>query len=220
MIHIIKGAEPQALTQEKRNEVKLYSALTTDTLDAIRKQMLEEQGYLCAYCMRRIVLGSITIEHFLAQNPTDADYEAALTVDYHNMLGVCLGNECKGNFKKNLTCDKHRGNISLTINPLQKHLVQLIKYKGDGTIYSDDPQINKDLNETLNLNYEGVSFKKNRKAVLDSLKRSMDKNFAGKKVPVERLRQWLDACYIGENGMRDPFVGIAIYYLEKKIQRG
>lgn len=220
MVHIIKGAEPLALTQEKINGVKIYSELATDTLDVIRQQMLEEQGYLCAYCMQRIVLDTVTIEHFLAQNPTDKHYIGALTIDYHNMLGVCFGNECKGNSKKNLTCDKHRGNIPLVINPLQKHLVQQIKYKGDGTIYSDDPQIDKDLNETLNLNYEGLLFRKNRKAVLDGLKRYMDRRFAGKQVPVERLRQWLAACYIGKNGIRDPFVGVAINYLEKKIQRG
>ena len=218
MVHIKKNVEPRALTQEKRNGVKRYTDLVTETLTAIRKQMLEEQGYLCAYCMQRIISGAVTIEHFSAQNPTDAQSEAELSIDYNNMLGVCQGNKAAGNYKA-LTCDKHRGNKPLSINPLQKHLVQQIKYKGDGTIYSDDPQINKDLNETLNLNCEGVSFKKNRKAVLDSLKRYMNKEFADKKVPVDRLRKMLDACYIGKKGKRDPFVGVAIYYLEKKIQR-
>lgn len=219
MVHIQKTAEPRELTQEKRNGVRIYSELSTETLIAIRNQMLEEQGYLCAYCMQRIALETVTIEHFSAQNPSDADGEAGLSIDYNNMLGVCQGNNVGGRYKT-LTCDKHRGNIPLVMNPLQKYLVKQIKYKGDGTVYSDDKQLNKDLDETLNLNYAGLSFKKNRKAILDGLKRYMDKEFAGRRVPAEKLRQWLDACYIGKNGMRDPFVGAAIYYLEKKIQRG
>lgn len=198
MIHIQKSIEPQVLTQEKRNGVNLYSELTTGTLEAIRKQMLEEQGYLCAYCMQRIVLETVTIEHFLAQNPADAGGEVGLSIDYNNMLGVCQGNKAGGNYKA-LTCDKHRGNIPLFMNPLQKHLVQQIKYKGDGTIYSDDPQINKDLEETLNLNYAGVSFKKNRKAVLDALKRYMDKEFASRKVPVQKLTQFFE--YFANTGV-------------------
>lgn len=220
MIHILKKAEPKELIQNKRIGATQYSELSTETLIAIRKQLLDEQGYLCAYCMQRITLGTSSIEHFFAQNPSSVEGEATQTINYRNMLGVCLGNEHKGNNKKNLTCDKHRGNTELIIDPQNKHLVRQIKYKSDGTIYSDNSQINKDLNETLNLNYEGVLFKKNRKAVLDSLKRYIDKNFDKKMVPTERLKQWLDACYIGNNGTRDPFVGIVINYLEKRIQKG
>ena len=59
---------------------------------AIRQSLLEEQGGLCAYCMRRIENNghSTRIEHWY---PLSADKERAL--DYGNMLAVCHGGESK-----------------------------------------------------------------------------------------------------------------------------
>lgn len=51
MIYIQKGKEPVSLIQQKN-----IPSMSFDDLDKteIRNQLLVEQKYLCAYCMRRI----------------------------------------------------------------------------------------------------------------------------------------------------------------------
>lgn len=92
------------------------------------------------------------------------------TLDYRIILGFCYGNE--GHPKREQTCDAHRGNENLTVDPFNESSISLIKYQSDGTIYSDDVDINKDLDITLNLNYNGpgVYLKENRKEALAACK--------------------------------------------------
>ncbi len=108
MIHIQKGTSPQALIQAKRAGLTNYDDMDTPTKNAIKDQLLAEQYYLCAYCMRRIDSKSIRIEHYVAQNPQSGNYNAALTIDYQNMLGVCPGEENYATTDKQLTCDRHK----------------------------------------------------------------------------------------------------------------
>ena len=67
MLYIKKKTEPRELTQAKRNGLQDYDTMPTDLKDIIRQQLLTEQGYLCAYCMRRINLDTVQIEHYIAQ---------------------------------------------------------------------------------------------------------------------------------------------------------
>mgnify|MGYP004437301451 CR=1 FL=1 len=54
----------------------------------------------------------------------------------------------KGVKPEDKTCDAHRGNTELTVNPFDELSVRKIKYKEDGSIYSDDADINKDVTKT------------------------------------------------------------------------
>lgn len=166
---IIKGKEPNSLTEYKKKDNAYFDG--RDKAD-IRKVLLEEQGYLCAYCMTRISEKDMTIEHYNSQSLIN-EKEA---LEYNNMLGVCNGNRNSGS-KKTLICDAHKENIGLVVNPLSGDYVKLIKYdQSDGRIFSDNLDIDKDLNETLNLNYEEAMLKINRKMALDNLKRYLSKN--------------------------------------------
>ena len=51
MIYIQKGKEPASLTAYKKQAHAYYDGCNKDD---IRENLLREQGYLCAYCMRRI----------------------------------------------------------------------------------------------------------------------------------------------------------------------
>ena len=93
----------------------------------------------------------------------------------YKYIGVCYGNSLiKGVNKEVTTCDAHRGNTELTINPFDETSVRKIKYKANGSIYSDDEDINKDVTETLNLNCEAVSLPETRKRVLMEEKSRID----------------------------------------------
>lgn len=166
--------EPQVLTEAKAGGGD-YDSLRKTT---IQEALLEEQGYLCAYCMSRISLElnenyqpKIGIEHFLPQASSKKETQEANpkdTLNYSNMLGVCNGKS-----DEHLHCDKTEGgkgdgNVKLLrLNPLDKNCEKLLKYNFNGTIQSIDgnEDVEYDLNTNLNLNNQKL--KENRKIAFD-----------------------------------------------------
>lgn len=219
MLYIEKQREPIELTNEKRNGLKSYDEMNGNAKNAIKKSLLKEQGYLCAYCMQRIDLQNTTIEHYIPQNPSDREANDMLSIDYNNMLAVCGGNTNGSHSKSDLTCDKHRGNIPLTVDPRSEHSVAKVYYKDDGTIYSFDSDIDKDLDQTLNLNCEATLFKQNRKSVLAEIKKEIFKKATGKRISKHLLENMLNRLSTKNKGCYEPFCGIAIWYLRKKLSR-
>lgn len=219
MLYIEKRQEPPELLQEKRKGLADYTDLFGAPKVAVQKSLLEEQGCLCAYCMRRISLETLQIEHYLPQHPQDENYDPALTIDYHNMLAVCSGNKKQAGGFENLTCDQHRRNTPLTVDPLDRTLIDKIQYKTDGTIYSDDPDIEKDLDDTLNLNCPASYLKENRKAALDTIKKVLYKRFPGKKAPKQQLERMLIHFQGLHDGQYVEFAGVVIWYLKRQIAR-
>lgn len=74
--------------------------------EEIRQSLLEEQHYLCAYCMKRIKNDGLhtTIEHW---EPLSVNKDKAL--EYDNMLAVCDGGrkaDLTGNVQRILCCDE------------------------------------------------------------------------------------------------------------------
>lgn len=171
MILIEKGsAPPPALIRGVRDIKRTQDATVCyenlKTKQEVLESLLEEQGYLCAYCMRPIH-GELTpadrqrgskahIEHIEAQEITrrrSTDGSDLRSLDYNNMLAVCDGHEGYG-FK---TCDKsrtHYGNRNLAVDPLRPDHIALIGYGRDGRIYSCDKAIDENFNCDLNLNEE------------------------------------------------------------------
>lgn len=105
--------------------------------DELREALLCDQGYLCAYCMRRIYNDPVKmkIEHWIPQSRMTSDKDA---LDYRFMLGVCDG--CRGDSEKNTTCDEHRHNRELHVNPLNPDMMGTIFYSRDGMIHSTVPR--------------------------------------------------------------------------------
>lgn len=59
MRYITKGREPSSLTQYKKQSGAYFDGVNKED---IRQALLEEQGYLCAYCMRRISAENMKID--------------------------------------------------------------------------------------------------------------------------------------------------------------
>lgn len=93
----------------------------------IRQSLLEEQRYLCAYCMRRLENnGRITsIKHWY---PLSRSKEKALA--YENMLEVCDGGRnWKEKGKSFLCCDAYKGEeAEMTLFPLNCVQMDMITY--------------------------------------------------------------------------------------------
>lgn len=84
MIVINKGQGPANLIAYKQERGAYYDGFSAK--DDIKQALLLEQGYICAYCMRRIKKEKMTIEHYIPQAADEG-----LALEYHNMLGVCMG---------------------------------------------------------------------------------------------------------------------------------
>lgn len=220
MILIQRGKEPVSLLEyRKSNQTACYEELPTKPREDIRKQMWEEQKGLCAYCMRKISAPEdVRIEHYKERHPQDGDYDAAETLEFKNMLGVCYGNSLKINVKYDeLTCDAHRKNKKLTVNPYDIHSIRKIKYSTDGYMTSDDADIKKDVEETLNLNCRTSSLPENRKNVLCQVKKEIIQLCGNKShdTYLQILRKIYDRYVVQR--MLTPYCGIVISWLEKEL---
>ena len=210
---IIKKSEPVLLTKYKTQpENSGYDGLPQDTKNAVRQQLLGEQGYLCAYCMQRLENDPLKtkIEHWHCQENYRNEQ-----LDYRNMLVVCKGNE--GKPPENQHCDTKKGSKELHYNPSEKTHYPVfekhITYSGDGTIKSTKSALKTDL-EVLNLNYSRL--KANRKEVLTGIQQVLSEK-SGERT-LSEIQQLLASWQKKEAGKYKEYCGIACYYLNKKLK--
>ena len=213
MIHIKKSSPPNKFQEFKQqNPQAHFDDMPLDIKVALRKSLLEEQGYLCSYCMSKI-RDKVKIEHYEPRNLQNE-------LDYSNLLAVCTGNSA-GNQREYQHCDTKKGNKHLHINPQNVDHIKQISYRSDGTIYAkDNDDFNADLNFTLNLNDEHGYLKANRKKALDVLKRKILSNF-GDKVVGCAFAEKLLKTYLSKNrsGELTPYCGILIDYLTRHLKK-
>lgn len=230
MILIKKGDAPDSLVQYRKVKNAYYDGCNKGD---IRDRLLEEQGHLCAYCMRRISKETMKIEHWYPEDRL-TDHEC---LDYSNMLGCCPGHK-NGDSGKNDTCDTHKGNKIIAIDPRKPdHIARikysskdgrisadndpiLVKYYGEkGIIYEDETTLQKDIDETLNLNETSHYLMQNRKEVIDQVKHFLSKkkregNWMAK--DIQKLIRHYEQPDV--NGKKKPYSGIVIWYLKKHLK--
>ena len=237
MIFIEKNLAPPELEVLKKEAEKQgvsdkegYERLRNPLKSQVRESLMQEQGHLCAYCMRRIPderitekdmdLSDVYIEHWQARSSERRQGENK-GLDYNNMLAVCSGNEkapeTTGKRKRRFfTCDKKRENAVLTINPLDVETIESIYYSSDGIIKSYDSDMDNDLNVRLNLNCntEAVTLPQNRKSVLDAVQADLlSREGDLRENCIEQLHIWES-----ESDPKTPYIGIAIWWLKDQIR--
>ena len=213
MIYIQKSTPPKKFQEFKQqNPQAHFEDILPDVKAVLRQSLLEEQGYLCAYCMSRI-RDKVKIEHYEPRNPQNE-------LNYSNLLAVCTGNSAGDSFKRQ-HCDTKKGNKHLHINPQNVDHIDQISYESNGTIYAkDNEDFNNDLNLTLNLNDEHGYLKVNRKRALDELKRKILDHCHDKTADCAYLEELLNFySHINEKGERRQYCGILIDYLVKRLKR-
>ena len=105
MKEIVKSSEPRSLTTYRSQipsqnmlDENIYDDFSYKTkegcknneIDNLRKFLLEEQGYICCYCMSRISCDNSKIEHFKPQSP-----HRDKQIEYSNLFISCNGGEGK-----------------------------------------------------------------------------------------------------------------------------
>ena len=237
MIFIKKRSEPRALSDARRvlrqtpDVVCNYDNLPPRTRRDIVGSLVAEQGEICAYCMRRISVQDARIEHYLVIHPSDtyrrqlsgsgvrADYDAdAKSLDYRNMLAVCDGGSDSG--QPDRTCDAARNagrnkDVPLKVDPLNPGSIAQVRYRNDGTVWSEDPDINRDLDKLLNLNSRAFSLKENRRSALVSLQKKIEGHCRAH--GPQSKRNWCAKMYgrISNATTKSEYVGILLWQLKR-----
>lgn len=168
MRFISKPGEPKALRDWKaRNRLSPQNLIYDNCPKAeIRKAMLEEQGFLCAYTMVRLEdENSCHIEHVKAQAiyPDDA-------LDYANMLGCFPSN---GGEASHGYGAPRKGNFDATdqnfVSPLHKSCETRFEYRQSGAVRSasESDHAARNTIEILKLNHATLCEK--RREVLQKL---------------------------------------------------
>lgn len=211
MRHIRKGHEPQGLLEYRRTPHATYEGLPQEVKEELRERLAREQGFLCCYCMQRITPepDGMKIEHWAPQSQS-----SERQLDWKNLLGACKGGE--GAPLAEQHCDSHKGNTPIRVNPLEERCERLLRFLADGTITSDDPAVQTDLSQTLNLNY--ARLRNNRKAVLDAFRKFMQRKYSGTTWSDEALTRELTRLQQPDrNGRLQEYCQAPIYWLKKRL---
>lgn len=225
MIPIVKGCEPAALAEAKRiirntpDATFCYESLRGESKRKLLEALLAEQGHLCAYCMCRIGTDGhpATIEHLIPQHPTDSAVNGELSLAYHNLVAVCDG-------RGGATCDKRRGNASMTVDPTKRHTLDSIYYHRDGRIDATDESIQHDIQTTLGLNNSRTNLCANRfesmraieKVVTSTFRRrGIENNRSAKKTICLKILKQFES----QTNMKDEYLGAKLFVARKLVSK-
>ena len=157
MKQITKQAEPQEVIDWKSDANEhwqpSYRELFGLEKRALRKSLLEEQGYICCYCNRDISDDDFHIEHFRPQ-----ETYKSLELEYVNLHASCIKNKAPnapshcGDAKANWFDD------ALALSPLDNHEASF-SYKWNGEIQAAIANANHMIMQ-LNLNDESLIAKR------------------------------------------------------------
>lgn len=187
MRHIEKTEPPREFVKYCETEGVCFDDLSGEPKRALRKRLLEDQGYICCYCGSRIGNDENTkIEHIKCQ----ARY-GELSLNYDNMLASCDGGERD---RKNRVrprhkchCDAKKFNEDIPVSPLDNSIEGLLTYFEDGTVMGTGE--GERLVQTLGLNVQYlVSRRKN------VIKEYMD----NEPEDLEAELQWLRSMHDGK----------------------
>ena len=209
MKKIVKQSEPISLIEHRSQPYADYDNYPDK--DKLRESLLEEQGYICCYCMSRITMRQMKIEHWKPQSKY-----TCLQLDYKNLLGACKGNE--GARPQKQHCDTKKGQIEITINPIEENqnCEGLIIYSSTGEIYSPNESINYDLDKTLNLNLDALVTK--RKNELDLILEHLKKKFPDRIWDQTHLQELIEQLSAkNEDGFYSEYCQVAISYLQSEV---
>jgi len=142
MKRITKGQEPQELRRWKEEEVPqnlTYANMPKDVKVAVKRQMLAEQGYLCAYTMEQIPTpDDCQIEHVVPQR--QPKQRPHMDIDYSNLL-ACVPSNTPGHQPRTYNFPygaPKKGGVLVDdnnfVSPLREDVERRFQYAVDGSV--------------------------------------------------------------------------------------
>jgi uncharacterized protein (TIGR02646 family) len=210
---ITKAIEQKELTAyrssiliEDIEKPNIYEDYSDDGV--LRKQLLEEQGYVCCYCMGRISERNSKIEHFQAQSKF-----RNRQIDYSNLFVACKG----GEGSREQYCDTAKGNMPLTHIDLLRAIENEIKYLKNGRVQSKITTVatvsdlTKELNNILKLNTDILIH--NRKQTYNEFIKKLQNKWTK-----SNLQKAIDSYKSKQGGKYAPYSEMMICLLSKKVR--
>lgn len=242
MRRIRKGPEPSCLAdcrrelvREERETGKAPTSKDWEKLGAcigpVRNALAHDQGRLCAYCSRRLVLPpddpdnqrgrdrieDMKIEHFVARST-----DPRCMFDWNNLLGVCSGRWVMAG-RMIETCDQARGNETLHIHPVlhPRDPAELFPVHDGhardgagspriGRIEPTDPDAAIDV-ATLNLNCSLLVY--NRAIEIRRLREELSRDDSA-----QNLQRLYRTCTVSGSDGLPPYADVAAAYLIRKLR--
>ncbi|WP_226606481.1 hypothetical protein [Bacillus cereus] len=205
MLLIAKDIEPDALRQDREDGNSFKGKRCGKELN---DALIKNQGYLCVYCMKRIELPAVRVEHYKPRRHKE------LVLVYDNLFLACPGNEGKGAARH--TCDVKKGDNEIQIDPLNPVHIKQIQYGSGGNIFSTIEEHNDDLNVILNLNE--AELLRIRKMYYDIIAKKIQRA----KQDGELSYNFLSGLLLKYRRKKEeellPFCGVAIGYIEREME--
>jgi len=220
---ITKSKEPKSLTAYRSTishknledsniyedfKEKTKEQCREDKVDNLRKQLLQEQGYICCYCMSRIDCEHSKIEHFRPQTKN-----RDVQIDYQNLFIACSGGE--GSKAKEQFCDTKKGEKDLNYIDLLSTIENSIHYVKSAkniSVMSINKNIDNEMNDILNLNVNLLG--RNRREVYDGV----IKNLKSRRYTISSIQKALNYYQTQHNGKFEPYCEMIVYFLTKKLK--
>jgi uncharacterized protein (TIGR02646 family) len=229
-----KSREPGSLIEYRKWADPTSKDIFDDYTDkkVLRQLLLEEQGFICCYCMQRIKgeydsetgIPDTRIEHWAPQTEFNGTKPGKpdLRLNYKNLMAACRGNE--GAPEELEHCDKSKGEEIISINPTDPLCESKLYYGAGGELLAYDSTIQDEIGiddekrGILNLNNQ--TLKENRfdafNAILDLMK--------DKKPEIEWRKQFIQTNIERVNrknqkGYYPEYVGYILYFLRKRLDR-
>lgn len=210
MRQIHKGAEPRALRAHRLAGGRFADAQGESRWkEQTQDQILRDQGGLCCYCMARITRSDMKVEHYLCQ-----DDHADRDCDWDNLFGACQGGA--GLAPAQQHCDTRKGNAALTLHPAG-NIEPFLRHLADGSLASPNPDYQRDIDTTLNLNVEKL--RRARLGVLEGVLHVLTRAMSGAWKPArlqEELTRWESRDQ--DDNFRE-FAQVVVYYLRRRLRR-
>jgi uncharacterized protein (TIGR02646 family) len=158
----------------EKNKAHYDNFKQSDGKNHVQESLLQEQGFLCAYCMRRISM-PVKIEHWVTREKCNTDKKPLLTLNYDNLLAVCNGaTTINGTTFEHCDQSRSKSNRELTINPIDERHINQIRFLKNGAIESHDKNISEDINHDKALNLNTLFLRDARRNVYQSVKKVID----------------------------------------------
>lgn len=237
MHRVHKGSEPPCLANCRRELQRVereadvapqakHWRLIGDCANGVRQALYRDQGGLCAYCGRRLVLPPTTveeqrgrdmsndmvIEHFIARSA-----QPRRMFDWDNLLGACSGRWIIAG-KLITTCDEARGEEPLHIHPVNHpqdpgDLFQVNTGNQRQRLGQIEPQCAESDADTRTLNLNAKPLVWDRAGVVRELRLKLDRDDS----PANLRRLFQLATVPGPDGL-PPYAHVAASYLARKLR--
>lgn len=198
MKFIIKGNEPAAWKAYRETP-----GVDFDAIPELKEALLNEQGYLCCYCMNGIKEDNMKVEHYKPRSTYPA-----LKMVYTNLFATCTGDFCTDKH-----CDTKKENTELTIHPAdsRNNCETIVGYSTNGKLTYPDVY-KTDIEDTLNLNNSVLV--SNRKGALFGAATALQKLGYSKATIEKQINLYRNK---NAKGKFHPYCNTVLWLLNKKL---